>query len=411
MGPIFHKPDGMSRREFSAELSRWGAAIGLSPLVVHTLTSYGEEFEIEADQSKFVEDQHPESGKTDSVPPEQMTEVDRRYYETLPNKAVKCYVCARNCFLPNGKTCRCYVRKNHDGVLMSHAWDNPCDIQPNRPVEIGPLCHYLPGTLMLTVACSGCMLRCLYCQNHQMSQKKPEWTRNYHVTSDQLVSRVSQLGAIQTIAYTFTEPISFYEYMLATAKKGKEVGLNNVMVTSGYINEAPLKALFPYMDAFCITMKGFTEKFYVKICGAELAPVLKAMKIVRESGKWLEVPILLVPGYNDKKETIKDMCKWIRDNLGPRTPVHLARFQPKFKMRNVQPTPIKTLRGAYDIARRVGLKYPYIQNLPGEGGDTRCHKCRKVLIRRIGVKILEAKIKKGRCPKCRAEIPGVWTKA
>lgn len=410
MGLSFHGPAGISRREFNAELGKWGAAIGLSPLVISTLTAYGAQYEVEADQEKFVEDRDPKTGKIICVPPANMKEVDKRFYETLPNKAVKCYVCARNCYLPDGKTCRCYVRKNHAGKLLTHAWNNPCDIQPNRPVEIAPLAHYMPGTLMITVACAGCMLRCLYCQNYQMSQKKPEWTYNYQCTSEEFVARATKSGAIQTVAYTFTEPISFYEYMLETAKVAQKNGLKNVMVTSGYINEKPLKELFPYIDAFTITLKGFTEKFYVKICGAELAPVLKALKMVSDAKKWLEVPILLVPGYNDKPETVKDMCKWIRDNLGPLTPVHFARFDPKFKMRNVPPTPIKTLRDAHETGLRLGLKYVYIQNLPGEGGNTYCHKCGKLLIRRIGVKILECNMRGSRCPKCRAEIPGIWVK-
>jgi len=411
MGLKFHRPAGMSRRDFAAELGTWGAAAGLSPLVIRALTAYGEDYEVEADQEKFVADVDPVTGKVVCVPPANMKEVDKRFYETMPeNKAVKCYVCARNCYLPEGKTCRCYVRKNHGGKLMTHAWNNPCDIQPNRPVEIGPLCHYLPGTLMLTVACAGCMLRCLYCQNFQMSQKKPEWTKNYQCTSEELIQRAQMRGASQTIAYTFTDPISFYDYMVACATEAKKVGLNNVMVTSGYINEEPLKALFPLMDAFTITLKGFTEKFYVKICGAELAPILKAMKTVKKAEKWLEVPILLVPGYNDKPELIKDMCKWIGDNLGEHTPVHFARFDPKYKMRNVQPTPINTLKDARECGMKVGLKYVYIQNLPGEGGNTYCHKCGKMLIRRIGVKILDCCIKNGKCPKCRRTIPGVWAK-
>lgn len=390
-----------------------GTALSVSPLLLGSSDLHAEDLgnlAEEADQSKFVDDSNPETGKSESVPESQMKEVDKRFYEVLENKAIKCYVCARNCYLPAGKTCRCYVRKNHNGVLKTHAWNNPCIIQFDKPVEIGPFSHYLPGTHMAIVASAGCMLRCLYCQNWEISQKKPEWLRPIKPDRDvpRVMAYVKRKGNMRTVCYTFTEPIAYYDYMVETAKVAKKMGYRNAMCSSGYINEKPLRELFPLIDAFCITMKGFTDQFYVKVCGAELAPVLKAMETIAKAGKYIEVPILLVPGHNDRPELIKDMCKWIRDHLGPLTPVQFAKFEPKYKMRNVTRTPIKTVKDARETGMKVGLKYVYISNFPGLGQDTKCHRCGTTLIRRMAVKLLSCKIKNGRCPKCRTKIPGIW---
>ncbi len=402
---------GLSRREFAAGCGALGAAFTLAPWLLKPNLADAEDYDLaeEADQKKFVEDVNPATGKIESVPEDQIKEVDRRFYETLDNKAIKCYVCARNCYLPNGKTCRCYVRKNHGGVLKTHAWNNPCIVQFDKSVEIGPFAHFLPGAHMAIVATAGCMLRCLYCQNWQISQKKPEWTHNKRVDGRRLIAYMKRSGSMRAVCYTFTEPIAFYDYMVATAKVAQKAGYKNLMCTSGYINEKPLRELFPLIDGFCITMKGFTEKFYVKVCGAELAPVLHAMETVAKAGKWLEVPILLVPGYNDRPQLIRDMCKWIRDHLGPMTPVHFAKFEPRYKMRNVTRTPIKTVKDAREAAMKIGLKYVYISNFPGLGQNTKCHRCGTTLIRRMGVKLLSCRIRRGRCPKCRTKIPGVWT--
>jgi pyruvate formate lyase activating enzyme len=214
-----------------------------------------------------------------------------------------------------------------------------------------------------------------------------------------------------SIAYTYTEPIIFYEYMLDTAKLAHENNLLNIMVTAGYINEEPLRNLSGHIDAANVDLKGFNEKYLWEVCGQKLEPLLAALKVFKEEGIWIEITNLVVPTLNDDMQTIRKMCEWIRDNLGADTPVHFSRFSPMYKLKNLYLTPVATLEEAKKTADEVGLNFVYIGNVPGHPAEhTYCPDCAQLLIERIGYAIKQNNIKDGRCAFCGRTIPGIWSR-
>jgi pyruvate formate lyase activating enzyme len=252
-------------------------------------------------------------------------------------------------------------------------------------------------------------MRCLFCQNWQISQAKPDETVNYDMPPAAVVDAAIKSNS-KFIVYTYTEPTVFYEYMLDTAKLAKEKGLKNGMHSCGYINPEPLKELLKYMDAVNIDIKGFNESFYRKMSMmAELKPVLETIKAVRKAGVWLELTNLIIPGQNDDPKEIREMCVWIKENLGDDVPLHFSRFMPAFELQNLPPTPVSKLEEAYGIAKDVGLKYVYIGNVPGNHAEnTYCPGCGKLLVGRVGYEITEYNIKGGKCKFCGYKIPGIW---
>ncbi|MFN3550513.1 MAG: AmmeMemoRadiSam system radical SAM enzyme, partial [Endomicrobiia bacterium] len=254
----------------------------------------------------------------------------------------------------------------------------------------------------------GCNLRCIHCQNWEISQRSPEEIKPYQLTPQQIVKMATDSGS-QSISYTYTEPVIFYEYMLDIAKEAKKYNLKNVMVTSGYINLEPLDELVKYIDVFRVDLKGFSEEFYRKLAYGKLQPVLKVLKYLKQKGAFVEVVNLIIPTMNDNPEEIKKMCLWIKENLGDETPLFFSRFYPMYKLTNLPPTPVETLEKAYHIAKDVGLKYVYIGNVVGHPYEsTYCPKCKKVLIKRVGYSVLENNIIKGSCKFCATKIPGIW---
>jgi len=212
-----------------------------------------------------------------------------------------------------------------------------------------------------------------------------------------------------TIAFTYGEPGVFDEYMFDTAKIAKKAGIKTLMHSNGYWNPQPLRDLCPYLDAANIDLKGFTDKFYQKFCGGELEPVLRSLKILKEEGVWLEVTNLIIPGANDDMKIIKKMCIWIKKNLGTDVPLHFGRFYPMYKLKNLPPTPIKTLEQARKVALGVGLHYVYIGNVSGHPAEnTYCPKCGKLLIEREGYLVKRNDIVGGKCKFCGKRIAGVW---
>jgi pyruvate formate lyase activating enzyme len=252
-------------------------------------------------------------------------------------------------------------------------------------------------------------MRCLFCQNWQISQAKPDEVTAYDMPTEMVVSEAIKNNC-PFIVYTYTEPTVFYEYMLDISKLARTKGLKNGMHTCGYINQEPLKELLKYMDAVNVDLKGFNEEFYQKMGAfASLEPVLNTLKTVKREGVWLEITNLVIPGLNDDPKDIKSMCEWIRENLGADTPVHFSRFMPSFKLQNLPPTPVSKLEEAYRIARNAGLNYVYIGNVPGHTGEnTYCPKCKKLIVGRIGYRITDNHIKSGRCKFCGRSISGVW---
>jgi pyruvate formate lyase activating enzyme len=329
------------------------------------------------------------------------------FYKQLDDKMVQCFLCPRNCIIKNLTRGFCKVRENLNGVLYTLVYAKPVALHVD-PIEKKPLFHFLPQTTAFSIATAGCNLRCKFCQNWEISQSLPEALDYVYLQPQDVVTKAKEAGS-PTIAYTYSEPAIFYEYMLDTAKAAKAAGLKNVMHSSGYINEEPLRGLCKYLDAANIDLKGFSEEYYADMSTGALAPVLKALKILKEEGVYVEITNLVVSGYNDTPEMLTQMCVWIKDNLGPDTPVHFSRFFPMYKLLSLNPTPVETLEKARNIALECGLKYVYIGNVAGNPAEnTYCPKCKKVLIERKGYAILENNVENGKCKFCGEKINGVW---
>jgi pyruvate formate lyase activating enzyme len=330
------------------------------------------------------------------------------YWQKVKDKTVQCLLCPRKCTLTPDQRGFCTVRINKNGELFSLGYGNPIAVHID-PIEKKPFFHVLPGETAFSIAVAGCNMRCLFCQNWQISQSKPDETDNYNMPPASIVSESLKYGC-PFIVYTYTEPTVFYEYMLDISKLAKEKGLRNGMHTCGYINLEPLKELLKYMDAINVDLKSFNPEFYRRMgIMAELEPVLASIKTIKQQGVWLELTNLIIPNENDSAEEIKKMCVWIKDNLGDEVPIHFSRFVPQFKLQNLPPTPTEKLEEAYKIAKDTGLKYVYIGNVPGHPQeDTFCPNCKKLLIDRIGYEILKNNIKEGKCKFCGYKIAGIW---
>jgi len=329
------------------------------------------------------------------------------FYKKLDNKFVQCRLCPRQCTIPNNYRGYCGIRENRDGILYTLSYAKPVSLHID-PIEKKPLFHFLPSTTAFSIATAGCNLKCKFCQNWEVSQKRPEEVDYIYLEPQDLVKKVKASGSL-TIAYTYTEPTIFYEYMLETARLAKEQGIKNIMHSNGYINPEPLRQLAKYLDAANIDLKGFSDDYYAKLCEGTLEPVLRSLKILKEEGVHLEITNLILPGYNDDLQTIKKMCVWIKENLGADTPLHFSRFFPMYKLLSLNPTPAETLEKARQIALDCGLKYVYIGNLTGHAAEnTYCPKCKKMLIERRGYFILQDNIIDGKCKFCGEKIAGVW---
>lgn len=329
------------------------------------------------------------------------------FYDKLDNQAVQCKLCPRQCIMPDSGRGFCGVRENRKGVLYTLVYAKPVAVHID-PIEKKPLFHFLPASKTYSVATVGCNLRCKFCQNWEISQKKPEEIEYINLEPLDLVKKAEESGS-PVIAYTYTEPTIFYEYMIETAKLAKQKGIKNIMHSCGYINEQPLRQLCKYLDAANIDLKGFTDDFYAKMSEATLAPVLRALKILKEEGVHTEITNLILSGYNDDKGSITEMCMWIKENMGADTPLHFARAFPMYKLNAINPTPVETLEKARKIAMDCGLKYVYIGNVAGHPAEnTYCPKCKKAVIKRTGITVLENNLENGKCKFCQEKIAGIW---
>jgi len=306
-----------------------------------------------------------------------------------------------------GQSGECRVRINIDGVLRTVVYGFPCSIHVD-PIEKKPLFHFLPGTGILSIATVGCNLHCRNCQNWEISQANPEESHAFVCPPQRLVE-LTQRNRCPSLAYTYTDPIVYYEYTYDTAKLARDRGIRNVLVTAGYINAEPWKRLLKYIDAANIDLKGTTDEFYRRVCSGTLKPVQTALVLAKASGILLEVTNLVIPTLNDKPEQIRELARWVRANLSSETPLHFSGFFPRYKMRHLPPTSLKTLRMARDIAVTEGLHYVYIGNVASKTGqNTYCPRCKSLLIGRAGYTILQNRLVDGRCPDCSKQIYGVW---
>ena len=315
---------------------------------------------------------------------------------------IRCELCPQNCLIAEGKVGFCGVRQNKNNKLFSLVYDKPCSINID-PIEKKPLYHFFPSETTFSIGTVGCNLSCLFCQNWEISKAKPDTFSIKTITAEQIVETAKEKG-LKMIAYTYTEPTIFYEYMLDIARLAKKQGIKNVIVSNGFINEKPLKKLIKYIDAANIDLKSFDNEFYKKYCSGELEPILKTLKILKKNNIWLEITNLIIPSLNDNMKGIEEMCKWISKELGKEVPLHFSRFFPCYKMQNREPTPIETLEKAAEIARKY-LNYVYIGNVPVDN-NTYCPKCGKELILRINY-TSKSNLEQGKCF-CKQEIPGIF---
>jgi pyruvate formate lyase activating enzyme len=328
------------------------------------------------------------------------------HYAVTP-RGVKCLICPNECTLRPGETSTCHNRVNKDNKLYSIAYGNPCAVHTD-PIEKKPLLHFLPDTYAYSIATAGCNFACLNCQNWDISQSSPYETSNLDLMPQKVVDNcVSE--KCQSIAYTYSEPISFYEYMFDTAKLARERNIKNVLISNGFINEKPLRELCQYIDAANINLKSFSEDIYLRLNAGKLQPVLNTLKTLSEEGVWLEITNLVVPSWTDDYDMIKRMCDWlVANNLG-NYPLHFLKFHPMYKLTQLPSTSEATLAKAKEIALKAGCKYVYLGNVSDiDSMSVHCPKCKTAVVQRKGYSLISKSIKAGTCSKCGEKIPGVW---
>lgn len=325
---------------------------------------------------------------------------------------VECQLCPKYCRIPPDGTGDCRVRMNDGGKLIATTYGRPCAVHVD-PIEKKPLFHFLPGTTIFSIATAGCNLHCRNCQNHSISQANPEDVEAYHLSPGELLAVARKQEAI-SIAYTYTEPLTWFEYTYDSCVLASEAGINNVLVTAGYVNRKPLKHLLRFVDAANVDLKAFDETFYKENCAGSLRPVLATLETMVEQGVWLEITNLLIPTLNDDMKMVGKMCRWIVDKLGPEVPLHFSRFHPQHQLRNLPPTPGETLENARQEALDAGLKYVYVGNLRSRQGEntwcpnSQCPEKGRPLVARAGYRILDNRMVNGRCPACGTAVAGRW---
>ncbi len=329
-------------------------------------------------------------------------------YEKLADFRVQCSICAHRCTISPGRRGRCGVRENKDGILYSLVFETL--IAENiDPIEKKPFFHVYPSSQSFSIATVGCNFNCLFCQNHEISQM-PRTTlmiMGEDSAPAAIVLRAKKSGC-KTISYTYTEPTVYLETVLETAKIAAQEGLKNVFVTNGYMTGETLEVMKPYLSAANVDLKSFRDEFYQKQCGARLQPVLNSLKKMKELGIWVEITTLLIPSLNDSTDELTDIASFIFD-LGRETPWHISRFYPQFKMCEKQATPLALLHTACEIGKKMGLKYVYCGNVPGdEGENTYCGNCATLLIARYGYRIISNTLSGNACSHCGQKIEGIF---
>jgi len=333
---------------------------------------------------------------------------EARFYEAAgTEKAVRCTLCPRGCLVPDGKRGYCRVRENRGGRYLTLVYGRPCAIH-NDPIEKKPFFHVYPGSRSLSIATVGCNMACKFCQNWDISQSSPDRVNPPFRSPADIVHAARRHGA-KTIAFTYSEPTIFYEYMFDTARAAKNAGIGSVVVSNGFIAEEPLKKLLPFLTAYKVDLKAFSEDFYVDLCDGRLREVLETLKRLADSGVWFEIVVLVIPTLNDAPDEIKRMAAWIVKELGPDVPLHFTRFHPQYKLRNVPRTPTQIIHRCRKIAQAEGCHFVYGGNMPGAGGEsTVCPKCGAHVIGRYGHGVMQNRVRGGKCEECGTTIPGVW---
>ena len=333
--------------------------------------------------------------------------VEAKYYEKQPNRKIKCVLCPRECVIDDRERGYCGARENRGGVYYSLVHSRVCSAHVD-PVEKKPFFHFYPGTLAFSIATAGCNVNCKMCQNWEISQVRPEQVQGMYLPPRQVAALATQ-GECRSIAYTYSEPTIFFEYMLDTADAGRQAGLKSAVISGGYIKQDPLKELCRHVDAIKIDVKAFSQKFYTEVVSGELKPVLDALVTMRKLGMWAEIVYLVVPTLNDSDQEFRALAKWVRSELGLDVPLHFSRFVPQYLLTNLPPTPLQTLERAKAASDAEGLRYVYVGNVPGHPAEkTYCPKCRRVVVDREGFLVKAVHLSKAKCRYCQQPIAGVW---
>ncbi|KPJ74069.1 MAG: radical SAM protein [Planctomycetes bacterium DG_20] len=322
------------------------------------------------------------------------------YYEKRQGGSVQCHLCPHHCLIKPDERGRCRARENQGGTLFSLNYGRATSVAMD-PIEKKPLYHFYPGTDILSLGTFGCNFQCPYCQNWQISQGTP---MSQEITSDQAVALARQRRSIG-IAYTYNEPIIWYEFVLHTARKAAAQGLKNVLVTNGFIEQEPLRELLPVIDALNVDVKSGSPAFYRELCKGRLEPVLAAVETAAQEAH-VEVTTLVIPGQNDSDEDLEAVARWVSEHVGRHVPAHLSAYTPRYRF-TAPPTPLQTLQRAYDLFARH-LDYVYLGNVMArDGSDTRCPGCGAVLIRRSGYHVEMVGLDGARCRACGRPCPVV----
>lgn len=303
-----------------------------------------------------------------------------RYYRALPDGRIECEVCPRLCRLQDGQRGLCFVRARRGAEIVLTTYGRSSGFCVD-PIEKKPLNHFLPGSAILSFGTAGCNLTCKFCQNWDISKSR-EMDRLADQASPERIALAAKESGCRSVAYTYNDPVIFLEYAVDVAAACRAEGVKNVAVTAGYIGEAARREFFGSMDAANIDLKGFTDRFYEKICGGKLGAVLDTLKYVKhETTCWFELTTLLIPGENDSRDEIDRMTSWVVRELGPDVPMHFTAFHPDYKMLDIPATPASTVTMAREIAIKNGVRYAYTGNVHDEtGGTTYCHCCQAPLI-------------------------------
>jgi pyruvate formate lyase activating enzyme len=330
---------------------------------------------------------------------------EAQFWHSLDGE-VKCELCHQQCRISLGKRGLCGVRQNQSGKLMTLVYGNLVAANVD-PIEKKPLYHFLPGSQAYSIATVGCNFRCLHCQNADISQiPKEKGTIIGEFVPPKDVVETAKATGCQSIAYTYTEPTIFFEYAFDVAILAKESGLKNVFVSNGYIGDKAAEKIMPILDGINIDLKG-DDEFYKKVCGARIEPVKKNIKLMWDSGVWVEVTTLIIPGHNDSNETLKGLAEFLA-SVSTEMPWHVTAFYPMYKMSDVKSTSIEVIRKGVMIGKEAGLKYIYAGNVPSENENTVCRTCGETLIERVGYRIIRNSVTEAKCPKCGTTISGVW---
>ena len=335
--------------------------------------------------------------------------VPTRYWHLLDDGRVQCDLCPRECRLHEDQRGLCFVRARQGDQVVLTTYGRSSGFCVD-PIEKKPLNHFLPGSSVLSFGTAGCNLACRFCQNWDISKSRETDTLADEASPEAIAATAKRLGCA-SVAFTYNDPVIFLEYAVDVAQACHTLGIRAVAVTAGYINPEPRAEFFAHMDAANVDLKGFTESFYADLCAGHLEPVLDTLRyLVHETGVWVEITTLLIPGHNDSEQEIDELTRWVTEELGPDVPLHFTAFHPDYRMLDIPGTPPATLARAREIALRNGVRYVYTGNVHDvQGGSTFCHACGALVIERDWYELGAYRVTaEGRCEACGAALPGAF---